>query len=344
MNRCTFRERTSADRRRASRSRGLSLVEVMVVLAVICALVAISLPAVQSSRERARQMTCTHNLKQIGIAAQAHETFHRAFPYTSTTFMSNSQSQPAISPHIALLNSIDPPVYGRLDLQDATGNFPDASPASAKNRALFRHTITVFRCPSDRVPPGGNSYRANLGISPNNYSTGLSQDAQACKGAFVHNEAVRASTFSDGLSNTAFFSERVVGDGNRSHYDAFRDRFEDPADGQYAADFVIHCRNYAVATPSVHDSFSGYTWIFGGWLHTWYNHILTPNSTTPDCAAGVLGCRGGCPGAYSARSLHAGGVNLLFADGAVNVISNHVDVTVWHDMGTRNGQETHSLP
>ncbi len=56
-----------------------------------------------------------------------------------------------------------------------------------------------------------------------------------------------------------------------------------------------------------------------------YNHAMTPNSATPDCADENAG-------AVSARSFHGSGVHVGLCDGSVAFYSNQVDLQVWQTL------------
>src|SRR5262245_46145980 len=74
-------ERGAAVARLTMRQRGgVTIIELLVVTAIIAILIGLLLPAVQAAREAARRVACRNNLKQLGLAAHHYHDVYNTFP------------------------------------------------------------------------------------------------------------------------------------------------------------------------------------------------------------------------------------------------------------------------
>ncbi len=308
------------------------------MLAVISLLASLAGPGVMQAREAARNGQCKTHLKELALAAHGHHEQHGRFPIG----IENQQNPPSsISPHALLLPFLEETeVYERVTLQDTFARHAVSRPASQSNHDLMFTSVTGFECPSDSVPAGGVSYRMCAGTSPGNHqSTGVAPpDAALCGVASQTGQHLTGIT--DGTSQTVFFSERLVGDNDPSHYSPRRDvvtRISGSAPFPFltATDAAVAC-NLNWSQVQYHSSFSGSSWLDYGYQSTLYNHVHVPNSRLPDCSQGQVDTD---LGAFSARSNHGDTVNAAMCDGRVQAVSSSIDLAVWRAIGTIAGNE-----
>lgn len=326
---------------------GFTLIELLVVVSIIGLLVALVLPAVQSAREASRRAQCMNNLKQIGIALHSYEASNRSFPLN----WGNPRVDPARGhpfyiggrPYSALTRLLpyleQQPLYASINFQVETFPADDRSDFPfPQNLTAYATNVAAYLCPSDGASsptPYGCNYRGNYGIGPKPVTTRETYDSG--NGFYAMPGVLGLHSFPDGLSHTVAYSERLRGTGQGEGVVPARD-LGDIGVMAYCtvrdADYALTCCRLAAASGFPGDRMAGFTWFYGDFECTAYNHAQEPNGRIPDA---VL--RGSWDGIVTARSLHPGGVNCLMADGSARFVKESIARKVWRGLGTRNGDE-----
>ena len=354
----------SWDRLLFNRRRAFTLIECLVVIAIIGLLIALLLPAVQAAREAARRASCSNNLKQIGLALHNYVDVQGCLPpgrsRTSDPLYAGS-NPPCTSAFFdrsflvsILLHLEQPSLYNAVNQSRLI--------TGAANTTVFGIDVGVFACPSDpgssvrdmnanafadrglTDPPGGRfrmfftSYSACFG----SLSTDAYPDpAHGCvvapqkiaqnNGCFNDRSPVTLASVSDGLGNTIFAAEKAT------------------------ASYL------SLDTPTIIYGVRNGWFVTGAWGDTLFTTFYPPNyyktagGSRPDLQL------------RDASSYHPGGLNALMGDGSVRFIKETVESWpldplngqparigrdpggwwinvprpgVWQALGSRNGGET----
>jgi prepilin-type N-terminal cleavage/methylation domain-containing protein/prepilin-type processing-associated H-X9-DG protein len=306
---------------RYSRKKGFTLIELLVVIAIIAILIGLLLPAVQKVRDAAARITCSNNLKQLGLA------YHNYAGVYNSSFPPSMIANPTttVGWGIFLLPYIEQNnLYTQYDFNAPffyTGN-------GINNQAVSNTMIKTFICPSVPTRTGPYSYTFNYPgypstswqAYPSDYTPlagvsqylamylGLPSTPTLLAGPLQENIPTRILVITDGTSNTILLAEIA---GKNELYQAGKD---------------------------TGTTLSGFYGGEGGWADaTSSGSSLWGSSGDGTTAPGTCGIN--CSNDYGLYSFHASGANALFADGSVRFLTANTSIITLCAYVTSQGGE-----
>ncbi len=329
----------------AQNRSAFSFVEVLVVLAVIGLLTSLIVPAVMDARDSARKLDCQNRLRQFGLAIHQFESTFHHLPVGVEFDLKTGRSSRWMSPQTQFLPFLEQAsLFEEIKAADDNNTF----------QLVVQKLLPVFHCPSESITFGIN-YRVCTGRNVAFHDEAFSKGELAHgQGAFAGVSSVTPISFADitdGLSNTAAMSERSISLGPDRRYDRNRDIWYSNAmsvgfdpDRRPVDDTVAICRSLDGNPTAYFTPYVGHNFVKDGFMHSGYNHVLSPNSEISDCLLdriktanpGQLSSHSSDWGAVAARSQHRDRtVSLLLLDGSVKLIAAQVDLTTWRALGSR---------
>ncbi len=297
------------------RRNAFTLVELLVVIAIIGILIALLLPAVQAAREAARRMSCTNNLKQIGVALHNYHDTHGALPIGWLGFDASGNPDFMGTPGWAWGARILP-FMEQQALYDSfiDMDLPVTDPVNDQARVAM---VSAFICPSDvgedifalkdavdEETEGSNTItRLAKSNYPGVFGTqdmhGVCEPGEpgynGCQGngMFSLNHSVAFRDITDGLSSTFMVGERW--------------------------------------SKWVHSTWTGVVPL--GWHAPARIVAVASDEFPPNSEADVE------QQTHNFSSYHPAGANFLLSDGHVQLITETIDLEVYNALCTRAGGE-----
>jgi prepilin-type processing-associated H-X9-DG protein len=317
-----------------SKITAFTLVELMVVVAVLALMVALMMPAIQASRESSRAINCRNNLKQIGTAIANYESVYKTLPKGAEGRFDRTLSPATMygfSWWVLVLPFLEQDaIVSELDRTGANVGWAQANAHNASVANGFGPSFLF--CPSssvERFVAAGNSQIAApsyCGISGASNEDGFDEwrVSKCCRsdgqisggGVETPNAKIRVQQISDGLSSTLLVGEQ-------SDYSYTQTRQVKRIGAAFANGWLTGTR--ALNAPPKYDD----------WLMPSYN-LATIRYHLNERRYDLPGIYEDMGANNPLLSAHPGIVNLLYCDGSVHAMDDSLDIQILKSAATRD--------
>lgn len=303
--------------------RAFTLVELLVVIAIIGVLIALLLPAVQQAREAARRMSCSNQLKQIGLAMHHHHDTFGEFCFAMRDRAKGSPVATYDTGWVQILPFLEQDaVAQRWDPNETRNSTNDADGDGWSNALLQQEIIPTYLCPSMTLPTGPLNGAENR--APSSYQFCTFSDVDVVYGFVYAPDPKPACDGAIVLTYTHTDTETPAGPNHRDPT-----RFRDITDGTSNTFMVGETDFMPRGVPSTE---YGSIWSYG-YMYAWGTsyHPLNKHDHTSPAYGGF-------------RSQHPGGAHFGLVDGSVSFVAETIDEETYHALFTRAGSEVAALP
>jgi prepilin-type N-terminal cleavage/methylation domain-containing protein/prepilin-type processing-associated H-X9-DG protein len=312
----------------STRRSAFTLIELLVVIAIIAVLIGLLLPAVQKVRDAAGRLSCSNNLRQVGLACHNY--------YSSRGLFASQNISPGYFWGAQILPEIEQGTVAAV--YNYSKNFNDPA-----NAAAIQIQIKTYQCPSVPTPnrlyhdlpvpsPGWpaamSDYAGVAGINTNLWTATATSPAVLTtpkpldtSGVFMAPPGTptnaltavrRMEEITDGTSNTLM----IVEDAGRPQL--WQAGVMVPGSGEKGS---INTGNGVTNGP----------WAYTNWMNV--------SGATADGKSSKGSCAVNCSNNNAIYGFHTGGANVCFADGHVVFLRQTLPIDVLVALCTKNGGE-----
>lgn len=312
--------------KRCAARNAFTLVELLVVIAIIGVLVALLLPAVQAAREAARRSQCSNNLKQMALGIHNYHDTYMCLPISMSPWSEGPRPTAARNGKgwiVSMLPQIEQmPLFTKFQVYFAGDMFSNAgiNTNNTECRDLMRTKLKAIICPTD--PDAGKTSTAcaqwsGIEVTTTNYK-GILGDNKMGNASSVHPSPTpdcHSTTICSGLF--------------------FRNTYQDPQNFAHILDGTSNTFLVGEDLPKFNIHSAAF-YANGDYAscHGPPNYMPQPAETHAS----------NWPNMMTFRSMHPGGVQFAFADGAVRFIPQQIDYDLYRALATKARMEAVSPP